>query len=88
MAKEVQSLRKKLEDCNVERDFYMRAYNNIKKDNEMLVKELSHRRKELEAARSELRVKDHSLSAFRKRTSSQSPKNPTSLKVKDQKNEE
>jgi hypothetical protein len=47
LGKEVQSLRKKLEDCNIERDFYTRAYSNIKKDNEMLVKELTHRRKEI-----------------------------------------
>ncbi len=50
----------------------MRAYNSVKKDNEVLVKELASRRKELDILKSDLRQQEYSA---RKRTSSQSPKN-------------
>lgn len=88
LAKEVEDLRKKLDQANVEKDFYMRAYNNIKKDNETLVKELTHRRKEMEGLKTELRAKDHSLNTLRKRTSSQSPKHLASFKSRESKAEE
>lgn len=51
LADEITNLRKKLEDSNVEKDFYMRAYNTVKKDNETMVRELTYRRKEIEILR-------------------------------------
>lgn len=51
MADEITSLRKQLDDSNIEKDFYMRAYNTVKKDNETMVRELTYRRKEIEILR-------------------------------------